>query len=86
MITKIQAILSLIPNAQVVVRGEEVEWYEPSTAPITDDEISAEMARLQSKAEADAQAVIDAKQSAISKLTALGLTQDEVKAILGASA
>jgi hypothetical protein len=44
------------------------------------------LAELQAQAEANAQAVIDAKQSAISKLTALGLTQDEVKALLGVSA
>jgi hypothetical protein len=30
-----------------------------------------------------AQATIDAKQSALAKLAALGLTQDEVKAIIG---
>jgi hypothetical protein len=29
------------------------------------------------------QAVIDAKESALAKLTALGLTQDEVKALIG---
>jgi hypothetical protein len=46
----------------------------------------AKLAELQAQAEANAQAVIDAKQSAISKLTALGLTQDEVKALLGVSA
>jgi hypothetical protein len=49
MITKIQAILSLVPNAQVVVRGEEVEWYEPTTAPVTDAEINAEVNRLQTE-------------------------------------
>jgi hypothetical protein len=52
MITKIQAILSLVPNAQVVVRGEEVEWYEPVTAPITEDEIQAEIVRLQAEYDA----------------------------------
>jgi hypothetical protein len=52
MITKIQAILSLVPNAQVVVRGEKVEWYEPATAPVTEAEIQAEVARLQAEYEA----------------------------------
>lgn len=47
MITKINAILSLVPNAQVVVRGDEVEWHSPSTAPVTDAQIDAEIARLQ---------------------------------------
>lgn len=51
MITKIQAIVSLVPNAQVTVRGEEVEWHEPSVAPVTDAQIEAEVARLQAEYE-----------------------------------
>jgi len=47
MITKIHAILSLVPNAEVVVRGEEVEWHIPSTAPVTEEQIAAELIRLQ---------------------------------------
>ena len=35
------------------------------------------------QAEADAQAIIDTKASALAKLAALGLTQDEVKALVG---
>jgi len=46
-ISKINAILSLSPGAEVVVRGEEVEWINPSTAPVTEAEIAAELARLQ---------------------------------------
>jgi hypothetical protein len=47
MIRKIDAILSLVPNAEVVVRGEQVEWHIPSTAPVTEEEIATELARLQ---------------------------------------
>jgi hypothetical protein len=46
-ISKINAILSLSPGAEVVVRGEEVEWINPSTAPVTEAQIAAELARLQ---------------------------------------
>ena len=53
MIDKLKAILSLVPNAEVSVRGNDVEWHEPSTAPVTDAQIDAELARLQ--AEYDAQ-------------------------------
>jgi hypothetical protein len=53
MIRKINAILSLVPGAEVVVRGEEVEWHNPSVAPVTDAEIAAEITKLQ--AEYDAQ-------------------------------
>ena len=52
MITKANAILSLVPNAQVVIRGNEVEWHEPSVAPVTDAQIDAELARLQAEYEA----------------------------------
>ena len=46
MITKLDAILSLVPNAEVTVQGENVEWVVPSTAPVTDAEIQAEFDRL----------------------------------------
>jgi hypothetical protein len=49
MITKINAITSLVPNAQVVVCGEEVEWHEPSVAPVTEEQIQSELARLQAE-------------------------------------
>lgn len=51
-ITKIQAIISLVPGAEVTVRGEEVEWYNPSVAPVTDAEIAAEVIRLQAEYDA----------------------------------
>jgi hypothetical protein len=47
MITKIQAILSLVPNAEVNIREEQIEWLSPSIAPVTDEEVNAETARLQ---------------------------------------
>lgn len=45
-IDKSDAILSLVPNAQIVVRGDAVEWINPSQAPVTDAEIDAELVRL----------------------------------------
>ena len=51
-ISKIDAILSLSPGAEVVVRGEEVEWLVPSTAPVTEEQIATELARLQADYEA----------------------------------
>jgi predicted lipoprotein len=46
-VTKLQAIISLVPGAEVTVRGEEVEWYNPSTAPVTESQIAEEVTRLQ---------------------------------------
>ena len=48
MISKIDAILSLVPGAQVTVTNNtDVEWIAPSVAPVTDSQIEAEIARLQ---------------------------------------
>lgn len=52
MITKISAIQSLVPMAQVVERADGIEWIDPAVAPVTDAEIDAEMARLQAKSDA----------------------------------
>jgi hypothetical protein len=47
------------------------------------NEVAYDLQAVTAQAEADAQAVIDAKASALAKLAALGLTQDEVKALIG---
>jgi hypothetical protein len=47
------------------------------------NEVAYDLAAVTAQAEADAQAAIDTKASALAKLTALGLTADEVKALLG---
>lgn len=52
MIRTIDAVLSLVPGAEVVVRGEDVEWHKPSIAPVTKEEIAAEIIRLQAEYEA----------------------------------
>jgi hypothetical protein len=51
MITKIQAIQSLVPGAEVSValNSGEVMWIKPAYAPVTDEEIFAEQRRLQSE-------------------------------------
>ena len=51
MITKIQAIQSLVPGAEVSVAlsSGEVMWIKPSYAPVTDEEILAEQRRLQNQ-------------------------------------
>ena len=48
MITKIDAILSLVPGAEVSVTGETVQWHKPSVASVTETQIATELARLQS--------------------------------------
>ena len=47
------------------------------------NEVAYDLSAVTAQAQADAQAAIDTKASALAKLTALGLTQDEVKALIG---
>jgi hypothetical protein len=47
------------------------------------NEVTYDLQAVTAQAETDAQAVIDTKASALAKLAALGLTQDEVKALIG---
>jgi len=50
------------------------------------NEVTYDIESVNAQAEADAQTIIDVKTSALAKLAKLGLTSDEVKAILGVSA
>lgn len=52
MIKKIDAIMSLVPTAEVVVRDDQVEWHNPSIAPVTEEQIVAEIARLEAEYQA----------------------------------
>jgi hypothetical protein len=47
------------------------------------NKVEIDLAAVTAQAEADAQAIIDTKASALAKLAALGLTEDEVKSLLG---
>ena len=70
-----QTVYKLYPN---VVRTVDDVAYD-----VNGDEVAYDLQAVTAQAEADAQAVIDTKASALAKLAALGLTQDEVKALLG---
>jgi len=58
-------------------------WLDESPKP-TQAELDALWESTQAAVAAKQQAKIAAKEAALSKLTALGLTADEVKALLGA--
>jgi hypothetical protein len=52
MTTKINALHSLRPNAQWVLRGDSLEWLDTAQTQPTEAEITAEIARLQADYEA----------------------------------
>jgi hypothetical protein len=49
---KAQALSSLRPAAQWVLRGDDLEWIDTEQTQPTEDEIAAEVARLQAEYEA----------------------------------
>ena len=83
-----EAILKINPNAKVVVRGSDIdtcqiEWLEGTTE-ISKADIKAQIPTVEQELKDQAQAKIDKKASAITKLKALGLDDDEINAIIGA--
>jgi hypothetical protein len=47
------------------------------------NEVAYDLQAVTAQAESDAQAAIDTKASALAKLAALGLTEEEVKSLIG---
>lgn len=68
------AIYKLYPNV-VLTRGNIA--YDADG-----NEVQYDLAAVTTQAEADAQAIIDTKASALAKLATLGLTEEEVKSLL----
>jgi hypothetical protein len=86
MITTAEAVASLRPNIEWSMNGDDVEniiWHTPNVEPLTTAEVETEILRLE-QAAVDAEAAkVAARESAIAKLSALGLNIDEVNAIVG---
>ena len=81
------AVISLYTNA-VWVSGNDIDSLvakdsNENLITINKSNIVSKLEELQAQATAKEQASIDAKASALAKLAALGLTQDEVKALVG---
>jgi len=70
-----QALQKLYPQV-ITLRGDVA--YDAN-----ENEVAYDLQAVTAQAQADAQAVIDTKASALAKLAALGLTQNEVKALVG---
>jgi len=86
MITKSEAVASLRPDTEWVMYGDDLEgiiWHTPNVEPLTTAEVETEILRLE-QAAVDAEAAkVAARESAVAKLSALGLNIDEVNAIVG---
>jgi hypothetical protein len=80
-----KAIKKINPNAQASMSGEDINTlvWENGTTPINKQDILDLVPECIAEIEAEEQAKIDNKQSALNKLSALGLTEDEIKSIIG---
>lgn len=43
----LEAVLSLVPNAEVSITDGNITWVNPAVAPVTDEQIDAEILRLE---------------------------------------
>jgi hypothetical protein len=86
MIDLINAIHSLRPNIEWTMDGDDVEnitWHTPDVEPLTTAQVEAEVLRLE-QAAVDAEAErVAARESAVAKLSALGLNEVEINAMMG---
>ena len=83
-----KAIRKINPNAQASMSGEDISSvdtiiWENGTQPINKQDILDLVPECLEEIEAEEQAKINAKQSALNKLKALGLNDAEIKAIIG---
>jgi len=86
MISIEQAIMSLRPNALWSMNGDDVEdilWHTEGVEPLTVAAVGSEIQRLEAAAEQAAADKAAAAASGRAKLAALGLTDDEINALLG---
>ena len=81
-----KAILKINPNAQFTVNADDINqitWHNETT-PISKSDIEAMIPTVEAEIEQEKQDAITKKASGKQKLLDLGLTEEEVKALIGA--
>ena len=79
------AIKKINPNAEFNIDADDINqitWLN-GTTPISKEDIEAMIPTVEAEIAAEAQAKIDKKASGKQKLLDLGLTEEEVKALIG---
>ena len=82
----VKSILKINPQAQVSVSGEDINSiiWENGTTPIPVADIQAQIPIVEQEIANEEANRIAKKESAKAKLAALGLDEEEIKAIIGA--
>lgn len=78
---KTKAIQFIRPNAEFVLRGDDLEWLDESQTEPTEKEIEAGWLAYKKAQDAELKAKEQAKESAQAKLAALGLTVEDLTAL-----
>ena len=79
------AVSNLRPGVEWTMVGNDVAnivWHTEGVEPLTEAEVAAELDRLELVKQQKEDAKVVAKESALAKLTALGLTEEEITALL----
>ena len=81
---KHKAIYNLYSTVKSIVENETLTAYDINEQIVSIDmsAVNAKAEELKQQADAEKQAKIDAKANALAKLSALGLTEEEVQAII----
>jgi len=82
MITLHDAIFALDPKIRII-RGDVAYDADENIVEYDLAQAEAKLAEMQAEETAKQEAQLTAKDSAMAKLTALGLTENEVKALIG---
>lgn len=86
MATKEQALHKLIPNTEWVWKGEDIDGLTILTEGVnkpTQAQINKAIKDIEAEEKSKADKLVADRASAIAKLAAIGLTEDEAKAIIG---
>ena len=76
-----QAVMSLRPNVEWSMNGDDVEgiiWHTPDVQPLTQAEVDAEVLRLEAEAIAQAEAVAAGQAAAVAHAKSLGFTDEMI--------
>jgi len=81
----VEAIKKINPTAEVSVSNEDINSivWENGTTPISKADIEAQIPTVEAEIEQEKQDAITKKASGKQKLLDLGLSEDEVKAMIG---
>lgn len=78
---RLKAIQFIRPNAQFVLSGDDLTWFDEEQTQPTEAEIEAGWVAYQAKVKTDKAEAAAKKAAAEAKLAALGLTSDDLKAL-----